>query len=747
MSLRERLKPALKILKAVSICGSGVLLVAYHLNKTYASIDRIINSNVLDAEKKFAPEYIYIDDPSFDATIKAEHNKQEKQTVGLARIWKSLKYSLAWKLLWLCRHGTKEQRSIAIEQLAAFKNNKVWDCFKLAQALDKNTAVLLARTRGADLRYFLPPPIHVRRAASTSDLLSFKLRDMIAAVQKINPHGCIHYFLNKYFVNMLDHVMEVDSAPAKPDSISEKDLCLLCLDALYHHVSLFNNKTYAEDSSAQLLIKLGILPKLAEALLRYRNDIDIDLAVLRLLTVLSVHSELLTDFFQNGLIGELSRLLRASDIRLSSSAAVCLVNLSGEFCYRPGLYLLHPIYRTRVAHTCDTLLVHGLRGGVFVTWRQRDKSCREPVGFRDAAISDIDSELNKENLEVDQYLDPDMQQVIHDIIESEEETLLSTVEVVLEDLPIAAKREVVNEKYTAKQKRVALQQEKQDRIHYTQCWPKDWLPKDCDNIRVVGVNYWSTLSDWLERCPLQNAEITARAQELSDKLYDADVGKHNIIWLAHSMGGLIVKKILTDIAETSDSPYKPLCEKTKAIVFYSTPHKGSSLASMPRAASAILWPSKDVKQLRENSPMLLEMHNSFIKIADKLQWETISFAETLPTLVTAFKVPIHFVEPHSADLGRGVYYQLPLDHLSICKPATRQSILYTSVLNVLLDAATQEAQVKVRNPLIQRIIDLIYIAISTKIRVLVDVFEQHESPDVAKINDILLQASTDDFVI
>lgn len=742
------MKPFIKILKICSICGSGGLFIAYHVTQTYKTIGKIVNPNVVEREKKYTPEYVYIDDPSYNITLKLEQDRQSKQSVGFARIWKSLKHSLAWRLLWLCRHGNREQRNVALEQLAAFKNNKSWDCLKLAQALDPSTAVLLARTRGADLRYFLPPPIHVRRAASSPELLSFKFRDMIAAVNDINRHSCIQQFLSKYFSNVQEPAMEADSIPTKPDSVSERDLCILCLDALHHHITLFHTKNYDDDNSTSLLVNLGILTRLSEFLLRYRNNVDIDLAVLRILTVLSVHCNLLRDFFQNGLIGELSRLVRSKDVRLSSSAAVCLANLSGEYCYRPGLYLLHPLYRTTTPHVCDTLLVHGLRGGVFVTWRQRDKKCQEPIGILEVTVSDVDCDPCTEIAVESKYLDPEIQQVLEDLLEIKEESFLADYDVVLHDLPIKAKREPLSTSYTTYRKRIALVQEEQDRCNHTLCWPKDWLPNDCNNLRILGVNYWSSLSEWLERCPLQTADIATRAADLAPVLVDAGVGKRNVpvVWLAHSMGGLIVKQVLTEASESKDSMLQKLSENTKAILFYSTPHKGSSLAAMPRAAAAVLWPSNDVRQLQENSPTLLELHTAFLKFADVYGWETISFAETMPTLVTAFKVPIHFVESFSADLGRGVFYQLPLDHLSICKPATRQSILYTTVLDAIHRATMKDVEMKYSNPYLQWFLDWFWWIVRTRAReVLEKIDDSQNSEGLRWFEQILLDAFTDGF--
>lgn len=748
MILYDKLKSLIKILKITSLLGGSGFFVYYHINQSCNTINRVVNPNVLEREKKYIPEYIYIDDPSYSIILELEQAKESQQSVGFSRLWKFLKHSLAWRLLWLCKHGNRVQRDVALHQLASFKNNKNWDCHKLAQALDRNTAVLLARTRGADLRYFLPPPIHVRRAALTPELMSFKLKELIVLLQAVHPHGCIEHFLSKYFANVQEQAMEADSIPTKPDSISERDLCLQCLDAIHHHISLFHNKNYKEDISAMALINNGLLPKLAELQLRNKNDLEIDSGVLKILTVLSIHTDLLKACFEYGMIGQMARLIRSQEVRLSSSAAVCLANLSGEFCYRPGLYLLHPLYRTRTPPACDTLLVHGLRGGVFVTWRQRDRKCCQPLGIVDVALADDECNFTDEKLE-NKFLDPELQQVMEDIIEIEEERLLSEYEVVLRDIPIGSKGENVDyNNFTSNKKRLALKQENQDNCDHTFCWPKDWLPQDFSNLRILGVNYWTSLSEWLERCPLQAADIASRASEMAPALIDAGVGTKQIpvVWLAHSMGGLIVKQLLIESAQSEDENLKKLSENTKAILFYSTPHRGSSLATMPRAAAAILWPSTDVRQLQVNSPVLLEIHRMFLEFADKYDWETISFAETMPTLVTAFKVPIHFVELFSSDLGRGVFYQLPLDHLTICKPATRQSILYTSVLDVIERVTAKEIKLNYYNSYIQLVLDLVMRFLWTNNNEVIENVDETPNVDGLRWFDrMLLDAFTDGF--
>ena len=65
---------------------------------------------------------------------------------------------------------------------------------------------------------------------------------------------------------------------------------------------------------------------------------------------------------------------------------------------------------------------------------------------------------------------------------------------------------------------------------------------------MIGVEYSTQLSDWEPVHPYETSEertIPARAKELLTKLEAADVGKKRpVVWVTHSMGGLLVKEIL-----------------------------------------------------------------------------------------------------------------------------------------------------------------------------------------------------------
>lgn len=157
---------------------------------------------------------------------------------------------------------------------------------------------------------------------------------------------------------------------------------------------------------------------------------------------------------------------------------------------------------------------------------------------------------------------------------------------------------------------------------YTFCWPKDWLANDCKNIRIIGINYDTSLSMWAPLCPCENVKpnLEQRSRELSEKLILAGVGQRPIVWVTHSMGGLIVKNMLCDgnsilykcfiydyllfTAFESDDPTKQdLCRNTKGIIFYSTPHVGSRIANFSQATALLLWPSVEVQELRESTTL------------------------------------------------------------------------------------------------------------------------------------------------
>ena len=78
-----------------------------------------------------------------------------------------------------------------------------------------------------------------------------------------------------------------------------------------------------------------------------------------------------------GFIGLLAKWAKSSNIKLSAPAGCALHNLDAddnkEVKLLSHLHLLHPLLRRIDTPKVDVVFIHGLLGGVFITWRQRDR--------------------------------------------------------------------------------------------------------------------------------------------------------------------------------------------------------------------------------------------------------------------------------------------------------------------------------------------------------------------------------------
>ncbi|XP_062912635.1 protein SERAC1 isoform X2 [Mobula hypostoma] len=224
---------------------------------------------------------------------------------------------------------------------------------------------------------------------------------------------------------------------------------------------------------------------------------------------------------------------------------------------------------------------------------------------------------------------------------------------------------------------------------YAECWPKAWLAADCPSLRILTVEYDTHLSDWRSKCPVENERksLAYRGRELLTKLKAAGVGDRPVVWVAHSMGGLLVKRILLDASE--DPEMRSVVQNTQGIVFYSVPHYGSHLAEYSVNARFLLFPSVEVMELSKDSPALMELNNNFARLIKEQEVNILGFGETLPTNIGSM-IKLQVVPLNSADLGIGDFIPLDVNHLDICKPRSRDSFIYQKSLKFIKDALAQE---------------------------------------------------------
>lgn len=217
---------------------------------------------------------------------------------------------------------------------------------------------------------------------------------------------------------------------------------------------------------------------------------------------------------------------------------------------------------------------------------------------------------------------------------------------------------------------------------HTFFWPKDWLAKDVNNLRILNVGYQTELTNWDTRHPLESEKRTMvrRSSEILEKLERANVGNRPVIWVGHSMGGLLIKEML-HIA-SMDKRYSKVLENTIGILFYSVPHRGSALAKISNHARYMVYPSIEVQELNADNEHLKELHRTFLRLQETNHIPVLSFGETEKTSIK-MNLKVHIVPPESSDPGCGEYHAMNTNHINICKPRDTESELYKLTLSFI----------------------------------------------------------------
>lgn len=92
-----------------------------------------------------------------------------------------------------------------------------------------------------------------------------------------------------------------------------------------------------------------------------------------------------------------------------------------------------------------------------------------------------------------------------------------------------------------------------------------------------------------------------------------------IIFIGHSLGGLVIQKALLHSDESPDELYSDVVDSTAGVVFLGTPHRGSTLANWGGLGTDFIHIVRDVNQaivklLRPDSRILFQLRDSFIKL-------------------------------------------------------------------------------------------------------------------------------------
>ncbi|KAH9390220.1 Serine active site containing protein 1 [Tyrophagus putrescentiae] len=211
----------------------------------------------------------------------------------------------------------------------------------------------------------------------------------------------------------------------------------------------------------------------------------------------------------------------------------------------------------------------------------------------------------------------------------------------------------------------------------------------------LAVNYQTFLSNWLVNCGQTPQTLRERSGQLAEELRAAAVGERPIIWVAHSMGGLLVKEMLCQIGELEGKggdhqenllpSTSGILEQTKGVVFFSVPNLGSEMAVWSPQMQRIISPSAQVLELRKDSATLKELNERFIRLSSDRTIDCLSFGEGVHSMLLRSPIEWKFllVPEESANPGIGRFIVLPEDHFHICKPRDREATAYRELVNFI----------------------------------------------------------------
>jgi tetratricopeptide (TPR) repeat protein len=206
-------------------------------------------------------------------------------------------------------------------------------------------------------------------------------------------------------------------------------------------------------------------------------------------------------------------------------------------------------------------------------------------------------------------------------------------------------------------------------------WPL-WLAQDVEGLNVFSLAYDAPASNWLGTAmPLQDRAVNI----LEILLSEPGLRSGPVIFICHSLGGLIVKKIILNLQQQASRRPEAadLLERVTEIVFAATPHTGSAQATWLDRLRFLAWPSSVARVLVANDPSLRDINVAYRGLADDRR-STLRHRIYYETRTTAAG---EIVDEASADPGLPGNPPVPIDadHINIVKPEDRASLLYMGV--------------------------------------------------------------------
>ena len=203
-------------------------------------------------------------------------------------------------------------------------------------------------------------------------------------------------------------------------------------------------------------------------------------------------------------------------------------------------------------------------------------------------------------------------------------------------------------------------------------WPL-WLAKDNPNIAVHTFGYPAS---WLRKLAKKELDVFEIAKAATEYLCANEIGTRPVVFIAHSLGGIVAKLIFLHCHESSDEQISAIAKRTVKILFLATPHTGTALASVAKSVISRIT-SAHIDILAGETTILNSINENYRKYeALSPQLSTVAYYEGYSLVGITLVVSRDQADPGisgTAPIG------IPADHFKICKPDTKNDLIYVSV--------------------------------------------------------------------
>ncbi|GAP85160.2 putative and NB-ARC domain-containing protein [Rosellinia necatrix] len=231
-------------------------------------------------------------------------------------------------------------------------------------------------------------------------------------------------------------------------------------------------------------------------------------------------------------------------------------------------------------------------------------------------------------------------------------------------------------------------------------WPADLLPASLRDARANVLVYGYNADVYSKKHGSNPSDnfIYMHAQTLVTSLthYRKDelTSSNPIIWVCHSLGGILVKRALlysNDLRTSQHEDYRSIYVSTYGIVFLGTPHTGSDIATWGAVLQAMsdtvvprsFFQSESVllKTLKRDNETLQNINNHFLDVYQR--FKILMAHENHKTDLKGTKTLVVDATSAGPQLPGVTYYAIEATHSGMCKFDSKNAPGYRTIATVI----------------------------------------------------------------